>query len=329
MDRKIVVGVDGSEGAKDAIRLAEQVAALEGADVLLVAAFPNPLERSDDDDVDQSPSSGQPDAETEPSIILISDSGPAYTEALARRATHVFAQARTELSKPEISAQAFCTTSPAEALLQVAAAQQASAIVIGSTHRGRLGRVLLGGTGERILYRASCPVFVAPRGFAGFAHIGLGMIGVGYIDTDEARVALHQAQRLARLSNAKLKLITGLPVGGPAGSWAGDASVREQFEQALSDAAAEIDDVEVETALVDGDPAMVLADEGLELDTLVIGSRGYGPLRRVLLGGVSEKVMRMAPCPVVVTPRRAEEPASRDAAFEEAEIAQSGTREAS
>ena len=60
-----------------------------------------------------------------------------------------------------------------------------------------------------------------------------------------------------------------------------------------------------ETKLAEGDPAAVLADQGVELDLLVLGSRGYGPVRATLLGAVSAEVMRTAPCPVVVTPREA------------------------
>jgi len=36
-----------------------------------------------------------------------------------------------------------------------------------------------------------------------------------------------------------------------------------------------------------------------------VGSRGYGPLRRVLLGSVSTELIRTAPCPVIVHPRPA------------------------
>lgn len=56
-----------------------------------------------------------------------------------------------------------------------------------------------------------------------------------------------------------------------------------------------------------GDPARVLeaaAREGLDL--LVLGSRGFGPLRRVLLGSVSSELVREAPWPVMVVPRSVE-----------------------
>lgn len=49
-------------------------------------------------------------------------------------------------------------------------------------------------------------------------------------------------------------------------------------------------------------------DRSHDLDILVIGSRGYGPLHAVLLGGVSGRVIRDAACPVIVVPRGAKVP---------------------
>ena len=40
-----------------------------------------------------------------------------------------------------------------------------------------------------------------------------------------------------------------------------------------------------------------------DADVLVCGSRGYGPARRVLLGGVSSRLLRHARIPVIVVPR--------------------------
>jgi nucleotide-binding universal stress UspA family protein len=45
-----------------------------------------------------------------------------------------------------------------------------------------------------------------------------------------------------------------------------------------------------------------LSEHTQSLDLLVLGSRGYGPLRSVLLGGVSGHLIRTASCPVVVCP---------------------------
>ena len=64
-------------------------------------------------------------------------------------------------------------------------------------------------------------------------------------------------------------------------------------------------DVECEDVLRQGSPADELRDEAEDADLLVMGSRGYGPLRAVLLGSVSSGVVRSAPCPVLVIPRSA------------------------
>ena len=54
------------------------------------------------------------------------------------------------------------------------------------------------------------------------------------------------------------------------------------------------------------DPADVLIRVSENLDLLVCGSRGYGPLRAVLLGGVSRRLAADARCPVIVLPRGVE-----------------------
>ena len=63
--------------------------------------------------------------------------------------------------------------------------------------------------------------------------------------------------------------------------------------------------LESEGTLHSGRPADVLIALSETVDLMVIGSRGYGPLKAVLLGGVSGQVIRSAACPVVVVPRRA------------------------
>lgn len=60
----------------------------------------------------------------------------------------------------------------------------------------------------------------------------------------------------------------------------------------------------VEGDLLGGPPAETLAEACEDgVDLLVAGSRGYGPLSRVLLGSVTTQLIGMAPCPVLVVPR--------------------------
>ena len=79
---------------------------------------------------------------------------------------------------------------------------------------------------------------------------------------------------------------------------------RLQAEKELGSAVAELgDDVDVEIDAVVGDPAEVLVDLSQHIDLLVCGSRGYGPVRGVLLGSVSRRIVREAHCPVMALPR--------------------------
>lgn len=64
--------------------------------------------------------------------------------------------------------------------------------------------------------------------------------------------------------------------------------------------------VSASSEVVSGDPAAVLAEQSRDLDLFVIGSRGYGPVRRVFLGGVAHDVVKAAACPVLTMPRSAE-----------------------
>jgi hypothetical protein len=57
-----------------------------------------------------------------------------------------------------------------------------------------------------------------------------------------------------------------------------------------------------------GDVVRELATQSTGLDLLVAGSRGYGPMRSVLLGGVTGRLMREAACPLIIVPRGHETP---------------------
>ena len=87
--------------------------------------------------------------------------------------------------------------SAARALYEYAEDQNADLIVVGSSHRGKLGRILPGSVGESLLRGAPCAVAVAPRGFARREHAGFGLIGIAYDGSEEADLALKQAERLS------------------------------------------------------------------------------------------------------------------------------------
>jgi hypothetical protein len=59
------------------------------------------------------------------------------------------------------------------------------------------------------------------------------------------------------------------------------------------------------TKVVEGRPATELARRSADLDLLIVGSRGHGPVRRFLLGSTSSRLVREASCPVLIVPRPA------------------------
>ncbi len=60
--------------------------------------------------------------------------------------------------------------------------------------------------------------------------------------------------------------------------------------------------LEVEGELVEGAPAQALLEAARAADLLVVGSRGLGGFRSLLLGSVSQQVVQHAPCPIVIVP---------------------------
>jgi nucleotide-binding universal stress UspA family protein len=200
--------------------------------------------------------------------------------------------------------------SPAHGLHALAEIEKPELLVVGSSHVGVAGRVMPGSTGERLLHGAGCPVAIVPRDYRTTEH-ELRRIGVAYNGTDESDAALHAAAEIARATGAKLLVIRvmdatmyGTPtlVGGPAYLVPDD--VEPRLRKALDDAVGGLpSDVDAEAVFLAGDPVHELVDQTGTLDLLVTGARGYGPLRAVLTGGVTGRLLRDAKCPVIVLPR--------------------------
>ena len=72
----------------------------------------------------------------------------------------------------------------------------AALVVVGSTRRGPVGRVVPGSTGERLLHGSPCPVAIVPRGYA--RGRSDRTVGVGYDGSDESEAALAAACQVAR-----------------------------------------------------------------------------------------------------------------------------------
>jgi nucleotide-binding universal stress UspA family protein len=154
---------------------------------------------------------------------------------------------------------------------------------------------------------------VAPSGARNRSPSALTRIGVAYIDVPEATAALEVAARLARRTSAELRLYTvvadeaevlPLLIGRDA-ERAFLATAREQYQFALDTAIAGLPPgLQATGQILTGDVVDVLAElDEDDIDVLFCGSRGYGPVRSVLLGGVSSRLVRRARSPLVVVPR--------------------------
>jgi nucleotide-binding universal stress UspA family protein len=196
-------------------------------------------------------------------------------------------------------------------LHDLAESESAALIVVGSAAtEGFDRRVFAGSTASRLLSGAACPIVVAPKGQAAHGWKGPARIGVAYLATDEGMLALATAADIARRTGASLHLFTAvaeeasvLPwLVGVDGEEAFAATVRDSVQRALDEAMEATAGLEVDAALLVGDVVRSLADRP-EVDLLICGSRGYGPIRRVLLGGVSTRLMRRSVNPLLVVPR--------------------------
>jgi nucleotide-binding universal stress UspA family protein len=286
---KIIVGVDRSEGSKDAIALASSLAAITGGELMLVNVFPY---------------------DTHPSRALSRE----FENLLRADSQELLERLHRDLGDDTVGVRAVANPSPAHGLHDLAEREDASLIVVGSTHTGRAGRVLPGSTAERLLHGSPCPVAVTPKGYTQRSGDEPGIIGCGFDGSESAHHALRAAHRIAAATGARLRLICAFkpltseaPLKGvPMGGISYNDRLKERASEELDAAVAKLDaEPRAEKFFAVGDPAEILAEASEQLDLLLVGSRGYGPMHSVLVGGVAGRVVREAACPVIVLPRKA------------------------
>jgi len=206
---------------------------------------------------------------------------------------------------------------PAAGLHDLAEDVSGAILVIGSSHRGAVGRVLAGGVGERLLHGAPCAIAVASEGFRNRAA-PIATVGVAFDGRRESEAALELATSVARPTGGTLRLVSVIePLRlmhaslspGYVVSWLDEG--KEAFGESQRQAIERLPEgVSADGVVREGTASHELAKETERgLDLLVTGSRGYGPLGRLLLGGVSRHVVRDAACSVLVAPRPPREPA--------------------
>ena len=285
---KVIVGDDGLAGGADALALARALAPT--AELILASTYP---------------------WDPAPSRFAQSGYGAIMREdTLAKLAERVRAAGLPD----SVRTVAVGDSSPGRGLHRLAESEGADLIVIGSAHHGPVGRQILGDVGRAVLHGAPCPVAVAPR--ASSAPAAPQTIGVAFDHSPEATHALDVALGLAHALGASVTIrqvvaadllpaVAGVPMINIEDL---TEELRDEAQQRLDAVVAALPDAEsltITAEAVAGSTADRLEELAHQVGLVVTGSRGYGSLRRVVLGSTADRLIHRSPSPVIVVPRTA------------------------
>lgn len=290
----ILVGVDGSAHSYNAVRWAAVEAALRQCPLLLVAIYAKPY------DVFRSASSAE---------IYIGGQEIAGARLL-RDATDL-AHAESERSGGATVQTALLGGRPSPLLLELA--QDARMLVVGSRGLGELTGGIVGSVSSAVAVHAPCPVVVV-KGLpepGEPARDGPVVIGVDGTPTSEPAIAA--AMEEASLRNADVTAVhawtdvdlssttfgdreTCLPV-----NW---SAVEAQEHVVLAERMAgwkeQFPDVGIRRVVVQDRPVRELAAIAIDAQLMVVGSRGRGGFKGMLLGSTSRALLHLVDCPLMI-----------------------------
>ncbi len=275
MFTNILVGIDGWQGGRDAIALARQLAATEAAFSLahVCPAFP-----------------GRGAAE----LLHVERAESQRMLDRERELAGIDAQLLVRGARPV-----------GRGLHELAEEQRADLLVVGSTRHAVIGRVLMGDDCRAALDGAPCALGVAPRGYGLVGH-ELKRIGVGYDGSPESARALAAARELAAAHAGMVKAVRVVSLQEVREDKPIPADWPDAVEELIEDHSRELAQLQdVEGVVTYGGPREELVQAGKELDLLIVGSRGYGPIGRLFHGSLSRYLVGRATCPLLVLPRQA------------------------
>ena len=200
--------------------------------------------------------------------------------------------------------------SPVKALL--AHEDKAAIIVVGTGRKGALREFILGSTSLGIAAHASCPVAVINPD-VDVAALDHDRIGIAVDGSPDSLTGVEQGIRYAAnvgvavdaVSTWYLEMADGYVITEPGSpEWVRLEEERhEMLRAAVAPSLEQHPEVEVDYVVRRGPVTSTLVELARDWDLVVMGSRGLGSMQGRLLGSVSQRLMRTAPCPVVVTTR--------------------------
>jgi len=293
--QRIVVGIDGSEGARAALAWSLTEAARRGADVEVVAAFPVDFYWTDPYLVD----SGRVSAiRTE-------------TEARARAMLAEVRQDPAVATAPGADAVGveILVVSGAPPAHLVQRSEDAALLVVGSRGRGALRSTVAGSVALHCAAHAKCPVVVVRPSTAPAEEPARVVVGLD--DSEPARAALAAAVEYAADLDARVDAVVAyqLPdywidlyalMPPPVGETEQYARARGETMVAEVLGAQALEQGTVRVTAVEGYAAEELVRQAQGARLLVVGSRSRNQLEGVVLGSVALHCVLHAPCPVLV-----------------------------
>jgi nucleotide-binding universal stress UspA family protein len=278
MFKNVLVGVDGSPNGRDAIALASRLTDPDGR-LTLVHVYVDgvhPLHAVTPGMVDEERASSQ----------------------------RLLEQERTA-ADADVELVSMAAATPGGGLHRQAEEQGADLLIVGSCGRGAFGRAMLGDDTRAALNGAPCAVAVAARGYAEHPT-PLARVGVAYNGSPESRAALARARELAEPTRASVHALEVVSIPTYAFTGLMPPTIGEGVDVVLSEANARMRELDgVEGTAAYGLAGEELAAFGDEVDILVVGSRSYGPVRRLVSGSTSGYLERHARCSLLILPRAA------------------------
>jgi nucleotide-binding universal stress UspA family protein len=178
-------------------------------------------------------------------------------------------------------------------------------VVAAGSHTGRLSE-LLGSVATGVVHRAHGPVVIVHGTIGHDAPVRRIVVGVD--GWDESKLALKWACALAEPIGATIDIVHGWEYPYHAKDVLGSprAAMQQDAIDMVEGVVNELEDHQRRLIggkhIVEGAPAEVLIDASKDADLLVVGSRGRGGLRSLLLGSVSRKATHHAASVVAVIP---------------------------
>jgi nucleotide-binding universal stress UspA family protein len=185
--------------------------------------------------------------------------------------------------------------------------KEASLVAIGSRRSASLEELFIGGgLAVALSSHAACPVAVirAPEHITHTPQ--LVVVGVDGSENSKEAVALafeEAVLRSARLLAVQVRRPLGRPVAAARDRWL-EAEARAELSEATAGWQEKYPDIEVRHEVLHGKSAHRLIREAAHADCLVVGARGGGGFRGLMLGSVSHDLLHHTPCPLIVVPHR-------------------------